>query len=483
MPKQKLSVRPLKRAYQPKYPSYFDPNPIDHPETRPYPFSHKMIDTLGKAGFVGALLLSPMALDAQTTEVPSENPFLSNRTHLPFVPISYGTGQPSRLSREDVIDFIHQAFVKEGLHPKRNQLVTADSMRITVDSYDESCNIGFVWLDYSNFGDGMRRESPYGWESTALSQDQKRIQILKILENEYKSYQRDSVQYVSRLIASYRNKPVDQDLKRDYEEVLPTLATVEEQKAYFIERLADYYYLDQLEKYRVLAGFDSYFTLLETIGADLPDSIEKYALSWRTNTLANFLNNQEELGKAMAAELRRVVALPTAQERREAIEWLLTYANLDSYRRYINRDPAMEQAFAAVLTADTAKERRRKYELLTVMIDEREVSLAEVRKLDEVAAEGEQYIAPISVFDNRSIYQTSYSYKIPVEVQQQLDELKEKLDNASSEEERNALREEYYELRAQVNNERIELRKLKALKQLAEEVRNYIRWAKAQQGY
>lgn len=484
MPKQILSVRPLKRAYQPKYPSHADPNPIDHPETRPYPFSQKMIDALGKAGFVGALMLSPLAVDAQAEDVRSENPFPVAKTNLPYVPISYGTGQPSRLSREDVIDFIHQVFIKEGLQPKRDQLVTADSLRITADSYDESCNIGFVWLDHTNFGPGMRQEHYYDWRATARSQEQAYESTLNGLEQEYRYYQRDTVRYLSRLVNNtYLNRPIDHDLQRDFTEKLPTLKTAEAQAAYFIERLAEFRYLEHLNRYQALEGYDAYVELLERISAIATDSIEKYSLAWRTHSITKFLSVEHAvLRQAMLVELQNVAALTDVEEWRKALEWLITYSQLDDQRRYLGYNTLMEEDFAAVLNAKTAKERAHKYELLVTMIDEQEVSLAEARKLEEAATEGEYFIAPISIFDDRSIYRTN-GQGATAEERQRLKELIEKAQNATLEEERRSYRQAYYELQSIISNKEVERGKLQSLKLLEEEVRSYIRWAKAQQGY
>lgn len=484
MPKQKLSVRPIKRAYQPKYPSYVDPNPIDHPETRPYPFSQKMIDALGKAGFVGALMLSPLAGDAQTEEVRSENPFPVAYTNLPYVPISYGTGQPSRLSREDVTDFIHQVFVKEGLQPKRDQLVTADSLRITANSYDESCNIGFIWLDHTNFGPGMRREHFYDWRATARSQEQEREITLKGTEQEYLNYQRDTVRYLSRLVNdTYHNRPIDHDLQRDFTEKLPMLTTAEAQEKYFVERLADFRYLEHLDRYQKLEGYEVYVTLLETIGTNVSDPIERYALAWRTNLIATFLSTKNTaLTAGMEAELEKIGTL-TGEDWTEALEWLITFTQLDGRRRYLGRNPSMEEQFAAVLNANTVKERARKYVVLTTIIDEQEISLAEARKLEEAAVEGEHYIAPISIFDHRTIYHSVGSYEGSEEIEQQLNELREKVRNAATKEEQKSLRETYSSLSTEHYTKKTELGKLKALQRLEEEVKAYIHWAKAQQGY
>ena len=55
--------------------------------------------------------------------------------------------------------------------------------------------------------------------------------------------------------------------------------------------------------------------------------------------------------------------------------------------------------------------------------------------------------------------------------------------NAPTEEEGQELMNQYYELYHAYNAERVQLAKMEALRYLESEVREYIRWAKAQQGY
>ena len=143
--KSKLKVTPVKRYNRAKYPRFDDPNPVDHPDTLPYPFSEKVIKILCGMGFTGALILSsPDEAEVFTPEVISlkkrdttANPFTEKMTGLPYMPASFGTGLPSRLRREDAIGVINRVFREEGVSLDKMFDVKKDGVVVTADGYND----------------------------------------------------------------------------------------------------------------------------------------------------------------------------------------------------------------------------------------------------------------------------------------------------------------------------------------------------------
>lgn len=486
MPKQKLQVQPLRRAYRPKYPSYSDPNPLLFPETRPYPFSQKMVDALAQAGFAGALVLSPLAATAQSeSSATPENPFSLERTHLPYVPISYGTGQPSRLRREDVVDFIHEVFVSEGLTPNKDTLFTADGVRIPASSYDESCKIGFVWLDYQSFGPGMRQQGLFNWQSSALSDEELRKRMLERQERTYQQYERAPQGFLNNLIEGRkRNRPIDQAYKQDLEEQLPQLNDPETFKQYFIQRSAAYEFSTTLDRYDDNPALAGYYDLLLRMEQEIADPLERLALSIRTSRIANLLGwNNEALKEALSKELRDIAAVQSFEDWRKRADWLVQLVHLDHSRRFFGEGHELQPLLLEVLATPVSKEREEKYQAFAQRIDEQEVSLTEAQRLEAAANDSEYFIAPISVLDNRTIYPAYFSYETPAAIAEEQAELDAKLKEAESEEEQKAIRAEMTELHRDYRETRTKEAKMLALRQLEADVRRYIQWAKAQQGY
>ena len=488
MPKQRLQVRPLRRAYQPKYPSFSDPNPLDYPETRPYPFSQKMIDALSKAGFAGALLLSPMAVDAQTTDTTTGNPFPLAATNLPYTPISYGTGQPSRLVQEDVVDLIYEVFIQEGLQPARDTVIKENGFSLTANAYDESCKIGFVWLDYFNYGDGMQKAHPYSWNpGEILNHEQQKERSLLRLESEYRSYLSKPDQYIEQLVnPSYRNTDLDRELQADFREQLPTLEG-EQQRTYFLSRLASFRVLKEYAKLADIDELSAYADLVQSIIEQIEDPVDRYTYLIRSDQIKRFLNRATgELEEPVETEIRTIAGIKRPKAWQAGFEELLAFTALDARRRYVGRSPEVEKAFHATLTAKTEQEREEKRLALSAMINDREVSLSELQEINRQATEGETYIAPISHWDNRVAYRGSLPMPHTPEVQAKLAAIMKAINESTDEEEQQALQEEYTKIQKQETlswEERQELAKLEALRQLEEDVRNYIRWARAQQGY
>ena len=99
--KSKLKVTPVKRYNRAKYPRFDDPNPVDHPDTLPYPFSEKVIKILCGMGLGVLLLNSP---DEPLDFVPeiftlekrdsTSNPFSDKMIGLPYICLLYTSPSP-----------------------------------------------------------------------------------------------------------------------------------------------------------------------------------------------------------------------------------------------------------------------------------------------------------------------------------------------------------------------------------------------------
>ncbi|MCB0739148.1 MAG: hypothetical protein KDC92_16680, partial [Bacteroidetes bacterium] len=111
--KKALKVKPLLRYSKPQYPSFEDPNPLENPDSLPYPFSQRMLDWAMAAGILG------MAACQNQSEINGKellfNTFTFNRTGLPYQQVAFGTGQPDYLSDKISRQVALKVFREEGL--------------------------------------------------------------------------------------------------------------------------------------------------------------------------------------------------------------------------------------------------------------------------------------------------------------------------------------------------------------------------------
>ena len=171
--KNKLSVRPLHRYAKPNYPSWQDPNPLGQPYAKPYPFTQKALNWLAASGFCGLLLLQPdsegqAASNYEKTDMVKadtlENPFPFKMTGLPYHAVMFGTGQPMRLSAVDAKTVIDSVFRAEGFHLEKTIMPAGEGF-VEVDGFDAEQNIGYVWIGYNRMGhDLVVHWSDYEWD-------------------------------------------------------------------------------------------------------------------------------------------------------------------------------------------------------------------------------------------------------------------------------------------------------------------------------
>ncbi len=148
--KKSLEIKPLRRYSTPKYPAYTDPNPLDHPESVPFPFSQRLLQWAMATGLVG---MTACQNHAQESPVVIANTFTFGKTGLPYMPAIFGTGLPDRLTSKEIREVVLRSCREEGLNIEENiiwQVSANNSIGFPVDIFDKSKKIGFAILDYDN---------------------------------------------------------------------------------------------------------------------------------------------------------------------------------------------------------------------------------------------------------------------------------------------------------------------------------------------
>jgi len=489
--KNKLAVRPLQRAYQPKYPAYWEENPLKHPDAYPYPFSKRMLQTLNATGFAGALLLSTLT-GCDTPQPISQsggsrslkgNPFPVAATNLPYTPVSFGTGLPSRLKREDAIDYINRAFEKEGLAMAYDTLVEINGVRIPANAYNVKYQLGYVWIDYLNHGRGMAKSS--NWRTPRPSGQREVEQHYRDrAATHWESYQNDPEKYVDNQIHGGQ-RAYAQAFRDALQKEMPRLEGQRGQRRFFEE---------QYIQYLLNANVSSTRQKLEKVAASLErivqqegDPLAALALTDRfISTVWRYTRSNkvgENFHKQLLSELDAINSTQNRKRWRDHLEALLSLLNTVPHTFVNANDPVFEKLHL-ILQEHKWRMWKRQEAALEDMVDARLVDYHEMERIEILAKNGEAYVAPISQLDHRTIVRRGWGYAAPDLLQRQL-ELHRQLKEAETEEIRDSLNQSIRTLKQQQQ----ELREMRsdsihqaALEELEMEVRRYIQWARTQQG-
>lgn len=485
----KLSVHPLRKAYQPKYPSYFDDNPLEYPNAYPYPFSKKMLQALSTTGFTGVLLLSALSgCDVPKNVSPSpdslSNPFPVAAANLPYRPIMFGTGLPTRIESEDAIDFINQAFQKEGLEMKYDTLIEVNGIRVPANAYNEQYQLGYVWIDYLNHGKGMAEQHETHL-SPGLSQPKVEKHYRQQIDYYWQQYQEDAAAFVSRHI--YHDSKETEDFRNALENKLPAIENITKRKKSFEEAYTHYYIYSQ-SQFNDENPTPAVQVIVQ-ISDRVKDPLEVMALMYRFGASISRYNRPHRVGEAFttafANELEQIRDTKNVKKWRNRLEDLIGLLSDVQYYHFIKEGHPILEELRHVLAKEDWRKRKKHASKLYKMIDEHLVDYSEIKKMETLAEKGKSFIAPISSRDDRTIIHRDGGRYIPELVEQQRD-LHRQIRAASSDAQKDSLNL----LLEQVNQKERALAKIQSdsmhlatLQRLENDVRLYIQWAKAQQGY
>jgi len=472
-----LKVQPLRRYKKPIYPSHRDKNPIDHPETLPYPFSHKAINALLAAGIlVGVPFLSSDAMPSsnQFQNLPSieqdslVNPFPFESLGVPFIPPSYGTGLPSRLSSEEARKVIDRVFLEEGLELQENYAYDKDGVKVLLSGYDPECQIGYVWVDYYNMGEGMTR-SYREWRDDKASDNPESLakrnrQKIKttIRSITYELEERTGRRYDKQVFIDRFEKAKligNEKEKMEALELIKIDLHIENLK-YKKDRSQYQFFKKHLkgeslaEKETVLNNWQSQRNVLDTVkrlkrykienGKQLSEKIERFGFE--------LLENKDEAIKKEELGIYRT--------------FLWSYSRL----KYAPLPEELEEKYKAVLQSESKADFMKGANEFLQFVEDRKLSLEESKALADLGEDENDFIAPIGQRDGRF----SYSSRIYTYDEEELKKLKKQLDNQT------ISKKEFGAALQKLKEEARDIPKIEKLKSLENQVRQYIQWAKQQ---
>jgi hypothetical protein len=145
-----LQVKPATRYQKPRYPSHAEPNPLDHPQALPYPFSQRLLDWALAAGLLGI-----GACQFDRGPVVISNTFTFDKTGLPYHSPTFGTGQPDHLEAKEMREVALRICREEGLTVREDILWEKKrdywgDLDFPISLYDDKHRIGISILSYDN---------------------------------------------------------------------------------------------------------------------------------------------------------------------------------------------------------------------------------------------------------------------------------------------------------------------------------------------
>jgi hypothetical protein len=403
MKKTPLSVSPVRRYRRPKYPSWQDKNPLEHPETVPYPLRKKVMHVLAASGIASSLVFA----GTQCTEAnpatkygihPDSlyNPFPFQVLGLPYHSPAFGTGQPERMKEKEIRSIIEKIAAEHGLHLQPDYLFQSGENVILLNGFDPEHKIGYVFISHERLDeDGFAgfylrgransieymetalafMNSPNDW-TNAFSTDIKR-KLNQIAKEQDSPTRLELVHQVvmEDFIKQYLEKDVPKWLKKRIRAALRLTEPSERKLA-----------VDQC----VLA--------IDLVSSGILAELKFFSNAYRILEESLFRPGKPPLTRSYVQKM-------------SALFWYLYYVESRYKRPPTDPDSEIQKAAAAAKQAEilqalaaTGDEFDQNLESLILESDAYFLSLSDIRMLDSLAQRGEMFVAPLSQYSNGLAY-------------------------------------------------------------------------------
>jgi hypothetical protein len=432
MKKSPLTVQPLRRYSKPRYPSYTQANPLDNPETLPYPFSQRMMDWALAVGLITGISACEEKPPLPTT--PDANTFTFDKTGLPFTPVSFGTGMPSSLNTKEINAIVHRVFQEEQVSLDSTYVWKDQVSNFPVTGFNEKLGIGYTLLD------GKVLDYATIINQSIYRGDFKPT-IWKTLQEAWISLQKGkySKDFGFRSGDSYNSF---ENITADLEKQATKEGLGKVEQWIFWEGFIFEFYKQEIN----LSGF------LPEINAAItqrnPILFEKALTA--TDVFRAFYSIKTNPTQLAIKKAREFYLLPESKNKTKIFNALSeAILQLNSYNKLTPElNKQILTAFEGTQSWDSFLDLKEKF-------GENVIDLSEIKWLDSLAIQKKAFIAPISFMDQRFQYQDRLAY-----IQKNHPQL---------------LQDTSYTNKMETDSA--------AMKNLEDNLRMYIRWAKAQGKY
>ena len=367
-----------------------------------------------------------------------------------------------RLNKYDIKKSLLPTLECRGLNLEKNVTLTIGDMMIPLTAYDHSYKIGYVWLDYNLFGEGLIDNSLTHFKT----QKQAEQLLLKQVEMGIELYIDDAEQFMIDIFGDDPLEELEEDIEDD-EEVISELSKMEfeNEKDFYnyiktqkiklpkyqidnsvnsIREKWDFFeevYSDEEMLYRlgqeikigasefqknedrqeflelIFLGFKKQIVLNElnqkrtktciddwifSAAEKLDDPIRFLGFVERVKHF-DHLNSKSNLSKAMESEILKITLTSSTKKWWEHSQALISLLQANK-TPVTNSTSAYEHMISRIITDHSHKEWPDHYHLINELSNKLTISKSELKSLANLAASHGICIAPLSILDNRTIY-------------------------------------------------------------------------------
>ncbi|MEM9547329.1 MAG: hypothetical protein AAGA77_15225 [Bacteroidota bacterium] len=458
-----------------------------------------------------------------------DHPFSADRTNLlPQVKIT-DKSIPSRLTKYDIWALVDSLMLKRNYQFVKDTFLTIGEFSIPISSYDPKAKIGYVWMDYNRFGKGIEEDRLIPIKSQQqcendflkllddgmellLDDEERFLQDVFGIEDEEDEVTEDSIE------VRVSGQRVEQFIFGDAKEMTP--ANIKIPRSFVAPRSIlnswkffgntlnpeDVYVqaIGEEAAYQLesMKSFQSKKEYMETLLIEFRKNLEVKSLAsikqksildnWKLSAaemikeplrFLGFVSRIDQLGIIIRdpalyyAMESQVFQLEVCDDRKEW--WKHSMAILDLFN--VNRNPSLkyeleyQQLLGTILSSSQYTMWEKRYAEIKALDNVRSISLRELEALDDLAFEKGIFIAPVSILDNRMIYDMDEEG-----YQNQMDSLRRQIKVSKSKEERKKLLERLKEknlYRTKFYNKARNEAKQKSLQVIQQDFDVFLDWA------
>jgi hypothetical protein len=445
----------------------------------------------------------------------------------------------SRLNKYDIKYALDEVFLSEGFAVDSDMTIHHGGVNIPVSTFDPKTNIGYLFIDFDRLGEGLSDKKL----SKSKTLKDCEIDFMKLIDQGVELYFDDSETFLDDVFGKedeVEEEPSYQEQRDSYFKIyqkelrngIDTFTAVMNYTESMADVQPEFIILDSVlddwnfygirsrskselvniygQEIRIqLASFSTYGDKSEYLEIILPELKKKleveYLLSkgsrslyeeWKLSAAQmidepdrffgfvgmieniRIYNPTDELTKRLNEQIIEIVIETDSKEWLNRSNAIFTLFN-------VNEDPGLfsklsyKELLTDILSNKNYSKWNKRYSEITNLGDKENITLKELNSLNRLAIKNGLFIAPISILDDRMIYDMEEEKYL-----ENLANLRAQISESESKPERKELQKELLELSRYRATEYVKIRheaKAKSIVKLQADMCDYIQWAKNQE--
>lgn len=468
----------------------------------------------------------------ESIEYPVTHPFPISSTNLPLDTTAQKDKLKSRIGYHDVLHSLFTVFDEEGYKMVGDTTISIGNLTIPVTGYDPIMKVGFLWLDFDRMGEGLLDEKL----GQIKNQRQCEIDFLRLLDEGIEIYFDNDTTFIKDVFGEEKETVSElekEDIRIEWETAMGQLRAGEtvwgdvnelfmKYQAAFGQRstiMDDWKFFgktlnhdsETVKQYREevipqLKSLKTYADKKEYLEIVLRDFRKKLEVEYLSSQPAKSFLDEWKLSASnmieeperffgMVGQIDQLRLYSPSSELLKALEYQVHLIDNQKNRKdwwkhsdaiiklfSVNKIPGLfnksnyHKLLADIMNKSKYSKWSKRYDEIHALGEEELLSLKELRILDILAHQQGIFIAPISILDDRVIYDMKEE-----EYQKKLSDIRSEIANTKNKAERIALNEKLLALSSDRAENYTTIRdeaKAIAKDKLAADMRSYLQWVK-----